>query len=279
MDKNFTLLAQNSNDDYVKQACLCAMSIHATNPDSNVSLITNDVVPEKYKQLFDHIVEIPWEDHAKDEDWKISNRWKIYHATPYADTLVMDTDMLVLQDLSKWFAFLNNYDLYYTSNVLTYRGETVTSDYYRKAFTQFNLPNLYSGIHYFKERPLAKEFYTWLEMITNNWQLFYKNHAGGKTYQKTCSMDLSAAIAAKILNCEHSITSKTEFPTFVHMKSKLQHWEKYDEQKWQTRVSSYLDDNLDLYVGNYKQRGVFHYTEKDFANNNIISTYEKYLGI
>ena len=103
MDKNFTLLAQNSNDDYVKQACLCAMSIHATNPDSNVSLITNDVVPEKYKQLFDHIVEIPWEDHAKDEDWKISNRWKIYHATPYADTLVMDTDMLVLQDLSKWF--------------------------------------------------------------------------------------------------------------------------------------------------------------------------------
>ena len=184
MDKNFTLLAQNNSDDYVKQACLCAMSIHATNPGSKVSLITNNSVPEKYQDLFDFIIPIPWGDHAEHEDWKISNRWKIYHASPYNGTMVLDTDMLVLQDITKWFEFLDNYDLYYTSNVLTYRGETVTSNYYRKAFTQYNLPNLYSGLHWFKERPQAKEFYTWLEMITNNWQQFYKYHAGGKTFQK-----------------------------------------------------------------------------------------------
>lgn len=279
MDKNFTLLAQNGNNDYVKQACLCAMSIHATNPGSNVSLITNDNVQEKYRQLFDHIVEIPWGDHAEEEDWKISNRWKIYHATPYSSTMVLDTDMLVLQNIDKWFEFLDNYDLFYTSNVLTYRGETISSDYYRKAFTQFKLPNLYSGLHYFKERPLAKEFYAWMEMITNNWQLFYKHHAGGKTFQKKCSMDLTAAITAKIMHCEDTITSKNAFPTFVHMKSKLQNWEKYDHMDWQKRISVYQDDNLDLYVGNYKQSGIFHYTEKDFANENIITTYEKHLGI
>ena len=279
MDKNFTLLAQNSDEDYVTQACLCAMSIHATNPESNVSLITNDTVPEKYKQLFDNIVEIPWGDHAAEEDWKISNRWKIYHATPYDNTMVLDTDMLILQNLDRWFTYLDNYDLYYTSNVLTYRGETVTSDYYRKAFTQFDLPNLYSGVHWFKERPLAKEFYAWLEMITNNWQLFYKHHAGGKTFQKKCSMDLSAAIAAKIMNCENQITSNTSFPTFVHMKPKLQKWNAYDSLPWQSRISVYLNDDLDLYVGNFKQSGIFHYTEKDFAKNEIINTYEKYLGI
>jgi len=280
MNKNFTLLAQNNNtDDYVLQACVCAMSIHATNSNSKIALITNDTVPEKYKHLFEYIIEIPWGDHAEDEDWKISNRWKLYHATPFNETVVLDTDMLVLQDLTKWFDLLKNYDLFYTNNVYTYRGELVTNDYYRRAFTTYNLPNLYSGFHYFKERPLAKEFYAWMEMITNNWQLFYKHHAGGKTFQKTCSMDLTAAIAAKIMDCEHNITTKHNFPTFTHMKPKVQHWNKYKDQSWQSRLSVYLSDDLELFVGNYKQSGIFHYTEKDFLSSDIIKKYENKLGI
>ena len=38
---NFTILAQNNNDDYVKQAYLCALSIKSTNSNSKVCLITN----------------------------------------------------------------------------------------------------------------------------------------------------------------------------------------------------------------------------------------------
>ena len=151
MTNNFTMLAQNSDFDYVRQACLAAMSIHATNKDVSICLITNESVPTKYKHLFDHIVEIPWGDHAKDEDWKISNRWKIYHAIPYNETVVIDTDMLILEDISSWFDFLRNYDLFYTSNVYTYRGELVDDNYYRKAFKTHNLPNLYSGFHWFKK--------------------------------------------------------------------------------------------------------------------------------
>ena len=53
---NFTILAQNNNDDYVKQAYLCALSIKSTNSNSKVCLITNEKVNEKYKQVFDDIV-------------------------------------------------------------------------------------------------------------------------------------------------------------------------------------------------------------------------------
>lgn len=277
---NFTMLAQNSDFDYVRQACLAAMSIRATNSNASICLITNDPVPARYKQLFDHIVEIPWGDHAESEDWKISNRWKIYHAIPYDETVVIDTDMLVLQDISSWFDFLKNYDLFYTSNVLTYRGEIVTNDYYRKAFTKFDLPNLYSGFHWFKKSDLSHEFYTWLEMITNNWQQFYKTHAGGKTFQKTCSMDLSAAIAAKIMNIESQITNPTvRYPSFVHMKPKIQNWNQNFAEKWQNRVGVYLGEDLQLKIGNFAQNGIFHYTEKDFLNNSVIEIYEKHLGI
>lgn len=277
---NFTMLAQNSDFDYVRQACLAAMSIRATNNNSNICLITNDPVPSRYKVLFDHIIEIPWGDHAVDENWKISNRWKIYHAIPYEETVVIDTDMLVLQDISSWFDFLRNYDLFYTSQVYTYKGDIVTSDYYRKAFTKFNLPNLYSGLHWFKKSDIAHEFYTWLEMITNNWQQFYKLHAGGKTFQKSCSMDLSAAIAAKIMNIETQIINPNVlYPSFVHMKPKIQNWEQNFVDRWQDRIGTYLSEDLQLKIGNYTQSGIFHYTEKDFLNNRIMQIYEKHLGI
>lgn len=280
MTNNFTMLAQNSDFDYVRQACLAAMSIRATNTNSKICLITNDPVPARHKQLFDDIIEIPWGDHAENEDWKISNRWKIYHAIPYDETVVIDTDMLVLQDISSWFDFLRNYDLFYTSKVLTYRGELVADNYYRKAFNKFNLPNLYSGFHYFKKSDLAHEFYTWLEMITNNWQQFYKAHAGGKTYQKICSMDLSAAIAAKIMNIENQITNpNVMYPSFVHMKSKIQNWNQNFAESWQDRVGIYLDKNLQLKIGNYQQSGIFHYTEKSFLSNHIIQIYEDKLGL
>lgn len=280
MSNNFTMLAQNTDVDYVQQAYLNAMSIRATNENAKICLITNDTVQDKYKQIFDDIVEIPWGDHAKDSDWKIENRWKSYHATPYDESLVMDTDMLVLQDISSWFNFLKNYDLFFTSNVYTYRNELVTNDYYRHTFVKNKLPNLYSGLHYYKKSDTAHEFYTWLEMITNNWQQFYRQHTGGKMYQRKCSIDLSSAIAVKIMGIESQVTNpRAKYPSFVHMKPRIQNWQNSVVDKWQNRVGTYLGEDLQLKIGNYTQAGVFHYTEDDFVVDRIINIYEKYLGI
>ena len=54
MTKGFVLIAQNSEYDYVQQACALAMSIQATN-EAKICLITNDKVPSKYEKLFDVI--------------------------------------------------------------------------------------------------------------------------------------------------------------------------------------------------------------------------------
>lgn len=280
MSNNFTMLAQNTDVDYVQQAYLNALSIRATNDDVKICLITNDNVSDKYKQVFDDIVEMPWGDHAKDSEWKIENRWKIYHATPYDETVVMDTDMLVLQDISSWFDFLRNYDLFFTSNVYTYRNELVTNNYYRYSFVKNTLPSLYSGLHYFKKSDIPHEFYTWLEMITNNWQKFYRQHAGGRLYQKKCSIDLSAAISVKIMNIENQVTNpRVKYPSFVHMKPRIQNWTNSVVDRWQDRVGVYLGEDLQLKIGNFTQTGVFHYTEDDFVSDRIINIYEKYLGI
>lgn len=277
--KGFLMLSQNSETDYVMQACLCAMSIHASNKEASVSLVTNNEVPEKYKLLFDNIIPIPWTEEQQSENSLASaNRWKLYHATPYEETIVLDTDMLVLQDLSSWWAFLNNYEMYFVSNVQTYRGKQVVDHYYRKAFKANQLPNLYVGFHYFKKCDFAHEFYKWMELVVNNWELFYGKYVS-EHYPKSCTMDVTAALVAKILNCEDKITnSLVKYPTFTHMKPYIQGWN-YPSASWQSRVGTYLTQDLKLTIGNHLQQGIFHYTENDFVNEDIISRYENYLGV
>ena len=53
MDKGYVMVAMG--DDYVRQACLCAMSIKKTQTINNVSIVTSDTVPEEYKSVFDKI--------------------------------------------------------------------------------------------------------------------------------------------------------------------------------------------------------------------------------
>lgn len=280
MTINFTMMAQNSEVDYVRQAIACAMSIRSTNPDSKICLITNDKVSSKHSQLFDDIVEIPWKDGAKSSNWKIQNRWKSYHACPYESSIVLDTDMLVLSDISNWWTFLQTKDLYFVSKPITYRNELITSNYYRKAFTNHKLPNIYTGFHYFKKTDSTHTFYKWLELVMKNWELFHGQYAGGSYFQKFLSMDVSAAIVTKILDWEQHVThNNISYPTFVHMKTHAQNWKNCFTDRWQDYVGVYLTDDLELTIGNHRQSGIFHYTEDDFLTKHIFEKYEKAIGI
>ena len=51
MSKGYLLVAMG--DNYIKQACLCALSIKKTQTLSNVSIMTSDIVPNNYKHLFE----------------------------------------------------------------------------------------------------------------------------------------------------------------------------------------------------------------------------------
>ena len=174
MSKGHVFLAQNSNVSYVTQAYALALSIKLHNKLHNQTcLITNDSVPDEYRHAFDHILAIPWGDDAKDASWKIENRWKIAHITPFKENLIYDTDMLVLTSNDHWWDHFKNKTICLTSRVNDYKGRPITNDYYRKTFTSNSLPNVYTGIHYFKKSLQGYEFYKWLEVITKNYQDFY----------------------------------------------------------------------------------------------------------
>lgn len=264
MSRGIVVVAQNNYKiNYVEQAVVLALSLKLTNPDIPISIVTNNKIPQKDKKLFDKIIEIPWDDLAETSDWKIENRWKVYHATPYDETIIMDTDMIILENINQWWDNFKNYDLLFTTNVLTYRNEIVTNDYYRKTFTANNLPNVYTGIYYFKKSLLAQTFFEQLEIILKNWEEYY-NIFLKEEKPKFASLDVCAAIAIEVLDFKHVVTNpKRISPTFVHMKSRVQNWQ-LASNNWQRTVSAYLDNKCNLKIANNLQNGIFHYTEKDF---------------
>jgi hypothetical protein len=269
MSKGFCLLAQNnSKTNYIRQAYALALSLHKYNKDQKISLITNDTVPTEWQSVFDQIIPIPWTDSAEDSDWKIQNRWKVYHASPYDETIVLEADMLILSNITHWWNELAKRELFFVSNVRTYRDELVTSNYYRKTFVANNLPNLYSALHYFKKGDTAKQFYDLLEVVVNNWALFYTKYAT-EEYQNWCSIDVCAAVASKILGNETEITDPNSYITFTHMKPRVQGWYSVPE-RWTKVLGRYYRDDGTLLLGNYLQTKVLHYVEDEFLTDEII---------
>lgn len=267
MSKGHIFLAQNSSTDYVRQACALALTIKKHNTISQTCLVTNDQIPAEYRHAFDHVVPIPWSDLASKSEWKVENRWKLIHATPFKENLVYDVDMLLLNSNDHWWSRLSQHDLYFTTSVTDYRGNIIDNNFYRKAFTENYLPNIYTGCFYFKKNNKAFEFFKWLDIITSNWQEFYRKFLPNKS-QNFVSIDLSAALALRFMDME-STAKVNLIPSFIHMKTMIQDWKQFPS-KWTDAVSVSFTDELELKIAEIKQQGLFHYVEDEFLTDDIL---------
>ena len=148
MNKGYLIFVQaGEQKDYLSQAIALSQSIKIFNKINNVTLMTNCVLTSEQRKYFDKIIGIPGTDEADTQDWKIQNRHKIYEASPYAETIVLDSDMLCLDSIDYWWNILGNTDLYFTNEVKNYLGEKAkTNILYRKTFIKNNLPNIYLSL-------------------------------------------------------------------------------------------------------------------------------------
>ena len=79
MSRGYLILSQSTKkDNYTRLAYALALSIrNSQSTESNVALATTDVnLPDKYLEVFDHVIDIPWTDQAEYSKWKIENKCK-----------------------------------------------------------------------------------------------------------------------------------------------------------------------------------------------------------
>lgn len=252
MSKGYIIFAQNNGKtDYVKQAELLAASIKKYNSIHDVTIITNEDIKD---------------DCAKDSKWKIENRWRAYEMSPYDETIVLDADMIFCRNVDHWWDKFSNYDMFFTSNVLTYRNDVATSDYYRKTFVKNKLPNLYTAFYYFKKSPKSKLVFELLKDITLNWKVYY-NKFLKNTYQSGQSIDLNMALAIKLLGLESQTTDNTLVPTFVHLKPKMQDWVTPSDTVT-NRIPVY-NFNGKIMLDSYLLNDILHYVEDNFLPDDV----------
>jgi len=276
MSKGFLVIAENSKlTNYVEQAYALALSIKMSQKETiNISLVTNNKVPKKIAKVFDQIITIPWTERQEESRYAVENRWKLFHVSPYNETIVLDADMLMLEDISDWWSYCSNFDLKFCNRVKNYKLEPILQDtFHRKAFNENGLTNPYFALHYFKKSEQALNFYKVLEFVCNNWEWCYNKFAP-VAYQDWLSMDLASAIAIEITGYHEAVIDSCSPLDFVHMKLPLQGWE-LTMSSWQDTVPLVFNSRGELIVGNIKQTKLFHYVEKNFISKKILSRLEE----
>jgi hypothetical protein len=283
MKKGYLVIAQNSNHDYVRMAYALALSIAQTQKrvrKISIAVDKNTIVPDKYKTVFDNVIDIPFDDDALLSDWKINNKWKYYHMTPYDHTVILDTDMLFTDDVSHWWDYFIQRDITSCCNVSSFRNEKANTNYYRQTFLSNNLPDVYTAFfHFNKNSEFVYEYFKLVENIFRDWEIFKEDFLIPPR-QSFLSADVVYALAGKILGVEDEICNKNiSYPTFVHMKTRAQGLDKEYSEKWTKFLPYYYSKDCELKVGNYKQSLPFHYHDKEFLTDEIISKLERKLGV
>ena len=267
------VVSESEKSNYAKLAYALALSIKNTQKPGydRVALVISD--KDRIKEyssswVFDHIIEWNEETH-----W--NGRSHMDELSPFDYTVCLDADMLFMRDYSHWVDyFVENCELYIANRAYTYRGNVVTSDYYRKCFTANELPNLYSFYTFFKkDSKLAREFFALQRAIIKN-PVEFSNNFLTAYKPKVVGTDEAFALAVKILDVADEVAYPLEFPKVVHMKGMVQGWP-WPAETVSDHVGFYFNPKAQLKIGNYQQHDIVHYVEKDAVTLETINILEE----
>ena len=264
-------VSKSESCDYLKMAYALALSIKNTQRGGfdKVALVIDDkqaLDSLKSTWVFDYVIEWNQETFWDGRSW-------MDRLTPFDQTVCLDADMLFFRDYSHWIEhFIDNTDLYVANKAYTYRGEVITDSFYRKAFVENDLPNLYSFYTFFKkDSDQVSEFFNLGRYILKNPNEF-KSVFLSSNRPKIIGTDEAFALSAKLLDID--VSYNMEFPKVVHMKPMVQNWP-WPANSVSDHVGFYFDLNGKLKIGNFQQHDIVHYVEKNIITDEIVSILEE----
>lgn len=266
--KGFVIVAVKNTrgTDYVKHAAALSASIKRHCRYNSVCLITDSKVTKSWQPLFDHVITVSNQAAA----WTQNVLPRIYQLSPYHETIHIEADCLVQSSLDHWWSGCQKYDILFTARVKDLRGNWSYSDY-RSHFDRSDLPKIYTGVYYFRKSTKAKKLHDTMQWVVDNW-VNIKDTVFDPNLDTVMGNDEVAAVALALNNDlpESYMNSQMPYPTFCHMKPRINQWAEIDLTK---ALGVYLDKDWNLTVGTYLQQGVWHYQNKDFLTRDLLDRY------
>ena len=275
--QGFLTIAQNTDVDYLRLAYLQAMSIKLTMPGSQYAVIVDETtlaeVTDKHRTVFDYVIPLP-HDYAKDEQWKLSNEWQVFALSPFKETIKLESDIVFTRSIEHWWTVFRLKNIVLGLGCKDFQGQPATSRRYRQVFDDNELPDVYTGLMYFRYSQDAHTFFETVKAIYWHWDLVSAKLKNCRDERPTT--DLVYAIAANKIGVETCTLPECDFVNFTHMKNSMNSWP--ESTHWPELVVSEVDVPM-VRINNINQYYPLHYQDKDWISNDIIERFEHELRI
>ena len=265
--KGVVFFAFNTADvDYVRIADLSARLVeqHLNLP---ITLITDTESEPKHN--YDKVVRIEYKgnnfrnDHITKEvkQWRNHGRYTAYEHSPYDNTLLIDTDYLVLDD-----SLLRLMELDYDYRIM--ENSNSSAETMPARMGQVSLPYLWATVVMFRKCQRSELFFNLIGRIQRNWG-YYRNlfMVDGTSYRN----DYAFAMANLILN-GYSLKSKNIIPH--KMFTVVQEVVRIDTNLYDKLIVRLIDVALTI------PRHNIHIMDKDFlVSDNFAEFVEEILSV
>jgi hypothetical protein len=217
-----------------------AASIREFHPKANITILTE--------------TQLPYGDRGGQ-----INDWQCFAASPYRETIKLEADMYCASPIDHWWELFERRDVVISQGCRDFYNRAGRSRRYRRIFDNNNLPDVYNAITYWRVSQTAKEFFSLVRTIFEQWES-YKTLLRYPDEQPTT--DVVYAMAAVILGPEQVTLPEGLGPTIVHMKKEMiptnaNNWT--DELVWEYTKPG-------LRIGTVAQTGMVHYYIKEWAD-------------
>jgi hypothetical protein len=274
--RGFITFAQNTSSvDYLEMAYVQALNVKGLHSDAAYAVIvdaeTAGKVTDKQRAVFDHVITLPF-DNAKNSEWKLANEYQVFALTPFKETIKLEADLLLTRSIEHWWPAFRLRDVFLSYGTKNYRQARSLSRANRKFFDDNELPDVYTGLMYFRYSKFANQFFSTAEKIFQDWD-YLKTYVLKNCREDTPSTDVLYAITAKTLGVEQCTVPSMDFVNFVHLKNSINGWGNTD-RSWKDMVMYEQDGDM-IRVHNLNQYHPVHYHAKDFITTELLELYER----
>lgn len=267
-----TIAQNNSTTDYLRLAYVQAMSVKLSMPGSKYAVLvdasTHEKILDKHKAVFDYIIEMPVDD-AAGLHWKLANEWQVFELSPFKETIKVESDIVFTRSIEHWLTMFRLKNIVIGLGCKDYQGNVGTSRRYRRVFDDNDLPDVYTGLMYFRYSQETYHFFEVVKACFKHWDIITPELKNYRDQQPTT--DLVYAIAAKHLGLENCTLPSCDWINFTHMKNSINHWP--EATPWFELVVSEFDLPM-IRVNNTNQYNPFHYQDKNWITDEVIERFE-----
>ena len=240
-ERGYLIPAIDTDDTkYLTCAQHLSDSIHEWHPEANITILTKEMLP--YGPRGGYI-----------------NDWQCFAASPYRETIKLEADMFCAGPIDHWWRLFEHRDVVVSQGCRDFYNQPGRSRRYRQIFDNNNLPDVYNAVTYWRVSQTAKEFFSLVRNIFEQWDSY-------KTLlmypDELPTTDVVYAMAAVIMVPERVTLPEGLGPTIVHMKKQMiptnaTNWT--NELVWEYT-------NPGLRINTVAQWGLVHYHIKEWAN-------------